>query len=256
MLEAAEGSNFADGHHGSDEFESFEGHESFDERFALPAFEEGEHGVFDLLDAFGMKVNGGKVVLENDVVGRIREGEMTKVALVCFSPVGLAIIVKAKASKHGEKAGFGTAKVINGISAGTTEITNGFVDRVGDIDRDEVIGTEQFGEFGGVPLVGFDSVTGFGWDQGRSDDITSHSHLEETPRDPEPAPASFVAKMEVGKLSVVVFGNTANGSFEGMLRGGNGAVVARFGAAVIFEDGDDGLFFMNIKSEIECLWCV
>ncbi len=64
--------------------------------------------------------------------------------------------------------GFGqndtSPKHIDGISTGTAEITNGFVDGVGDVDRDEVIGAEHFGKFGGVPFVGFDSVTGFGRD--------------------------------------------------------------------------------------------
>ncbi len=38
VFEAAEGSDFGDGDHGGDELESFEGHEGFDEWFALPIF--------------------------------------------------------------------------------------------------------------------------------------------------------------------------------------------------------------------------
>ena len=52
------------------------------------------------------------------------------------------------------------------------------------------------------------------------------------------------------------FGDTANASLQSVLGSGNGAVVARFGFAVTFEDGDDGLFFMDVESEVECLWCV
>ena len=45
----------------------------------------------------------------------------------------------------------------------------------------------------------------------------------------------------------------SHGSFEGVLSGGDGAVVSRLGIAVRCEDSDDGFFFMNVESEVECL---
>ena len=40
----------------------------------------------------------------------------------------------------------------------------------------------------------------------------------------------------------------SHGSFEGVLSGGDGAVVPRLGIAIRFEDSDDGFCFMNIES--------
>ena len=217
MLESTEGANFRHGDHGGDEFEPFEGHEGFDEGFALPVFEKFEHGVFDLRDAFGVEVDGGKVVLENDVVGGIRKGEVTQVAFVTFGPVGLAGVVEAQASEHGEEAGFGTAKVIDGIGAGAAQVADGFVDRVGDVDGDEVIGAEHLGELGGVALVGFDPVSGLGGDEGGSNDVTPDAHLEKASRDPEPAPTGFVANVEVGEFSSLGFGDAADAPLQSVL---------------------------------------
>ncbi len=42
-------------------------------------------------------------------------------------------------------------------------------------------------------------------------------------------------------------------SFESVLGAGDGAVVSRLGITIRFEDGDDGLCFMNVESEVECL---
>lgn len=162
MLKAAEGSNLGHGDHGGNEFESFEGHEGFNEGFALPVFEEFEHGVFDGRDAPGVKVDGAEVVLEDDVVGDIREGEVAQVSFVGFGPVGLSGVVVSKSTEHGEKAGFGTTKVIDGIGSGTAKVADGFVNGVGDVDGDKVVGAEHPGEFGGVAFIGLDPVTGLG----------------------------------------------------------------------------------------------
>ena len=43
------------------------------------------------------------------------------------------------------------------------------------------------------------------------------------------------------------------GRSQGVLGDGDGAVVPRLGIAFRFEDGNDGFFFMNVESEVECL---
>jgi len=80
--------------------------------------------------------------------------------------------------------------------------------------------------------------------------------LKETPCDPKTAPTRLITHVEIGEIASVGFGDAANASLQSVLGSGNGAVVARFGFAVTFEDGDDGLFFMDVESEVECLWCV
>lgn len=256
VLEAAEGADFGDGDHGGNEFEPFEAHESIDEGLALPVLEEIEHGIFKGFDTLGVEVDGGEVVFEDDVVCGVGEGEVTEVAFVGFGPVGFAGVVEAESSKHGEEPGFGSSEVIDGVGAGAAKVADGFVNRVGDVDGDEVIGAKHFGKFGGVTFVGFDPVTGFDGNEGGCDDVASNAHLKETSGNPEAASAGFIADVEIGELEVMTFGNAANGSFESVLGSGNGAVMLGEGLAVGFEGGDDGFCFMDVESEVECLWCV
>lgn len=203
----------------------------------------------------GVEVDGGEVVFKDDVVGGVREGEVAKVALVGFGPVGFSVVAVAESPEHGEEPGLGAAKVIDGIGAGATKVSNGFVNAVGNIDGDEVVGAKVFGELHGVALVGFDPVTGFGGDEGRRDHVALDPHFEKAPGDPETTSAGFVANVEVGQFSSLGFGNASHGAFEGVLGGADGAVVSRFGFSVGFENGDDSFCFMNIESEIECLRC-
>ena len=256
MFEAAEGSDFADGDHGGDELESFEGHHGLNEGFALPVLEKLKHGFFEFDDAFVMEVDGCDVVFKDAIVGSIGEGEVAEVAQVGLGPVGLAVVVEAETSEQGEEACFGPAKVVDGIGAGAAEVANGFVHGVRDIDGDEVVGAEIFGELHGVAFIGFDSVARFDGDERRGDDFATDAHLQESSGDPEAATAGFVADVKIGEWAVLFFGDAADGSLEGVLGGGDGSVVAGFCVAVTFEDGDDGLFFMNVESEVECLRCV
>ena len=256
VFEAAEGSDFADGDHGGDELEAFECHEGVDERFALPVAQELEHRFFEPGDTFDMKVDGGEVVLEDAIVGGIGKGEVTEVAQVGFGPVGLSVVVVAKATKHCQKSGLGAAKIIDGVGAGSTKVAYGFVNAVGNVNRDEVIGAEAFCKLHGVAFVSFDAVTGFDGNERGCDDITTNAHLKESPGNPEPAPTSFVADVEITELPVLVLCNFSHHFFQSMLGGGDGAVVTRFGITITFEDGDDSFCFMDVKSEVECLWCV
>jgi len=98
--------------------ESFEGHEGFDEGFALPVLEELEHFFFEFGDAFDVKVDGGEVVFEDSVVSGVWELKFTKVVEVGLSPMSLAVVVVAEAAQEGEESGFGSAEVIDSVGAG------------------------------------------------------------------------------------------------------------------------------------------
>jgi len=255
VFEAAEGSNFGDGDHGGDEFESFEGYEGVDEGFALPVVEELEHGFFKFGDAFVMEVDGGDVVFEDAIVGGIGKGEVAEVAQVGLGPVGLAVVVEAESAEQGEESCLCAAKIIDGIGAGAAEISDGLVHAVGNVDGDEVVGAEVFGEFHGVAFVGFDPVAGFNGNERGRDDFAPDAHLEETSRDPKSASAGFVANVEVGEFPILGFGDLAHDSLKSMLGGGNRSVVSGLGVPAKFEDGDDSFCFMDVESEVECARC-
>ena len=173
-----------------------------------------------------------------------------------FGPVGLAVVVVAEAAQHGEEAGLGAAQVIDGVGASPAKVANGFVHTVGDVDCHEVVGAKVFGELHGVTFVGFDAITGFRGNEGWGDDIAPDPHLVKASGDPETTAAGFVAYVEIGELALLVLGDAPHGPFKGVLGGFNRAVVAGLGIAVRFQDGDDSFFFMNVESEVECLWCV
>ncbi len=77
------------------------------------------------------------------------------------------------------------------------------------------------------------------------------AHLEEAPGDPEAASARLVADVEVGEPALLLAGDAAHGALQGVLGGGDAAVGAGFGVALRFEEGDDGLFFMHVESDVE-----
>jgi len=255
VLEATEGSNFTDGNHGGDELEAFEGHESVDEWFALPVAQELEHRFFEAGDAFVVEVDGGEVVFEDAIVCGIGKFEITEVAQVGFGPVGLSLVVVTKSAKHGEEACLSATKVINGIGSGPTKVADGLVDAVRNVDGNEVIGAKIFGEFHGVAFVSFDAVTGFDGDQRGCNDFAPDAHLEEAPGDPKTTSARFVTDVKVREFTILAFSNATDGPFESVLGGGDGTVVPRFGIAITFEDRNDGFCFMDVESEVECLWC-
>ena len=130
----------------------------------------------------------------------------------------------------------GAAEVIDGIGAAATEIANGLVHTVGNVDGDEVVGAKVFGKLHGVALVGFDTVAGFDGDERGRDDVATNPHLEKSSGDPKSASACFVANVEVGEFAFLVLGDASHGAFKGVLGGGDGAVMAWFGIALTFEN--------------------
>lgn len=103
--------------------------------------------------------------------------------------------------------------------------------------------------------VCLDAVTGFDGNEGGGDDIAPDTHLKETPGDPKAASTRFITNVEVAEFAVLILGDSPHRSFDGMLGGGDGAVVPGLGVTIIFKDGDDGFCFMNVESEVKSLRC-
>ena len=192
---------------------------------------------------------------EDAVVGLVGKSEVTEVALMSFGPVGLAVVVVSQAAKEGEESRFGAAKIVDGIGAGAAKIANSFVNAVRNIDGDEVVGAEIFGELHGIAFICFDAVAGLGGDKRGRDDVTTNAHLKESPGDPKSASARFVANVKIGEFAILALGDSTHRSLQSVLGGGDGTVVTRFGIAVTFENGDDSFCFMNVESDVERLRC-
>lgn len=123
------------------------------------------------------------------------------------------------------------------------------------MDGNEVVGAKAFCEFGSVAFIGFDAVAGAGGNEGRGDDFALNAHLKEASRNPKATATGFVADVEFGELPILSLGDASHGALEGMLRGGDVAVMPRFAFALRVEDGDGGFFFVNVESEVECARC-
>jgi hypothetical protein len=59
------------------------------------------------------------------------------------------------------------------------------------------------------------------------------------PRRGEVAGGVTESNVKVAEMTVLIFCDASHGPLQGMLGGGDGSVVTRFGVAAGFEDGDD-----------------
>ena len=59
--------------------------------------------------------------------------------------------------------------------------------------------------------------------------------------------------VEIGELAALGLCDAAKDPLLGVLRSDDTAVVGRFRVSMGIENGDDGFFFMDVESDVECL---
>jgi hypothetical protein len=79
-----------------------------------------------------------------------------------------------------------------------------------------------------------------------------HSSTFQPSGDPEAAAAGLIADVKLAEFAPLGLGDPANDALQGVLAGGDAAVVAWFRVSIGFEDRDDRFFFMDVESEVEC----
>jgi hypothetical protein len=85
------------------------------------------------------------------------------------------------------------------------------------------------------------------------DDRATDIHFREHPRDPHATPAGLVANRDAGNGDGAGLGDAADQPVQGNLGGGHFAVETHFALGAWISGGDGSFFFMDVKSEVECL---
>jgi hypothetical protein len=149
--------------------------------------------------------------------------------------------------QKGFETAFGGLEIAQGILAGTTEVTNGFILDRRDIDRGEIARAHQAGQLHGVTTVGFDAIASLFGNQGWGDDPADMPPFREITIEPIAAGASLVDedKMLAFRLKL------ADERVEVTLVGTDGAKIDDLGMVFFSHVGDRDRLFMDIQSNIE-----
>ena len=100
------------------------------------------------------------ILLEDDLLGRRRTDDFREPSEMCGAPIGLARIANVPAQEKGFETLLGGFEVTDAILTGATQIANGVVLDLGDVDGGEGARTQQPGPLAGIAAVGCDPVPG------------------------------------------------------------------------------------------------
>jgi hypothetical protein len=139
-----------------------------------------------------------------------------------------------------------TALVIDGIGASATQVADGLVCSLWDINGGELSRAQQSGYGPGVALIGFKGRAGLFRNKGRGSNQAGHIELFEATGDHKPARAGFVSDLEVGPG--VSFADSAEGFLEAVDIIGDGAEGANLALGAGFSDGNRDGVFVDIEA--------
>ena len=163
------------------------------------------------------------------------------------APIGLARIANVLAQEKGFEARRRGFEVTETIFTGATQIANGFVIDLGDVDGGEVARTHQPGQLAGIAAVGFDPVPGFFRNERGRDHPTVMPRLRQIAVQPIAARPGFVDKHEVFGLRVQL----ANQFVEVTLAGADRPQGDDLRAMVLGHVGDRDGLLMDIQADIQ-----
>jgi hypothetical protein len=122
------------------------------------------------LEAFSDRVDRAHVFLEDDWLGGGGANHLGEPSERGGTPMGAAGIADIGSQQKGFEPKLGGFEVLGGVLTGAGEIPNGFIFKLGDLDRGEITRAHQACELDGVAAVGFDAITGLFRDpRGRHD---------------------------------------------------------------------------------------
>jgi hypothetical protein len=117
----------------------------------------------------GVFVEGTDVCLKDHVLSRARTDDLREPSEMGWVPGGPARVAASVAEQEGFEAELGGFEITEGIFARPAEIPKSFAFLLGNIDRGEITGAPQAGQWHRVTAVGFDAVAGlFGNEGGRN----------------------------------------------------------------------------------------
>ena len=250
MRESTQVAKFADECHGGHLLKAFEAHEGTDGGFPFPVGEDLLHLFGEAGDAFNAGVDGEKVFLEDNFLGRVLDLEFAKVSHVGFAPVGVTSVSESVAQEKGFEALFGADQVVSSIGACACDITDGFVARRWHADRNEIPVAKLLRNFDGITLVGFDTFAGFAGGLGGSQDDDFKPEAYEVPGENEAGRSGFVTELEVFEGELELLCEFTEGVFDIDERAFAGAVVDGVLTRVAESVCDGDRILVDIKSNV------
>jgi hypothetical protein len=200
------------------------------------------------LQAFGGLVHRPDGCLADDLLRGGGTDHLREPAEVGWAPGGPPSIAEIVSQQKGFEPEFGGLQLAQGILAGTTEVTNGFLLDRGDLDRCEIARAQQAGPWHGVTTVGFDAIAGLFGNQGRGDHPADVPPCGEIAIEPIPTGAGFIDKDE----GLALRAQLPDEHVEVALARPNGAEEDDLRGMILRHVGDRDRLLMDIQSDIEC----
>jgi len=119
--------------------------EGLNYRGEAPRFDPFLEFLFQTLEACGVFGDSPHILLEDDLLGWRQTDDFREPSEMCGAPIGLARIANVLAQEKGFQAILRSFEVTDAILTGATQIANGFVIDLGDVDGGEVARTHQPG---------------------------------------------------------------------------------------------------------------
>ena len=144
--------------------------------------------------AFGGRVDGPDVFLEDDVLRRGRTDDLREPSEVGRAPIGPARVPYSMPEQKGFEPKSRGLEIAEGICTRPAEVSDGFIFHLGHRDRGAIPRAGQTGQLHGLPAVGFDAVTGLFGNQRRRYHPAVVVFFREIPLEPVAAGAGFIDK--------------------------------------------------------------
>jgi hypothetical protein len=191
--------------------------------------------------------HGSDVFLENDWLRGRGTDHRTKPAEMGWAPGGLARVAAIVAQEKGFEAMLGCLEIAQRIFTGTTEVTDGFVRDLWDINGREVARAHQAGQLHGITPVRFDSIPRLFRDERRGNDPADVTFFGEIAVEPIPTRACFIDKHQMLAFRLPFPAELVDIA----LACTDSAEVDDVSMVFLRDIGDGNRVFMDIHSDVE-----
>jgi hypothetical protein len=188
-----------------------------------------------------------QVFFDHDLVRRMRHHQGAQVTLVCIVPARFTGVPVAETQELRFELLARPPQIVHRIRAGAAQIAKRLVCRFRNVDRREVAGPMQPRQFERVATVVLLAIPRLLGDERGRHHLAIDLQLQKPPRDPEAAPARFIANPQLLALLL----EPRHDSLQGPQIVGDRAAGADFPIPAVLRHGDGNSFFMDIQSDEE-----
>jgi Resolvase, N terminal domain len=193
--------------------------------------------------------DGGKVLLDEDVMGGVVEFKAANPLDVHLCPMGFTLVDAPVPEQKALQMLAIFFDHLHGRDAGAHQIANRLMSFVGHPDQRQVAGAVQPGQFQSIVAVILDANALLGWGMRRRDDGALVPQPGELALKAISAGTSLVAEIQLA----VVAGELLDQLQHGCRLVGDLAIVANLALAAVLGNGDRDRFFVRVKSDECCI---